>query len=148
MFCIKRGQNLNTFYRYYNVEEEIILATRQTTRKVHKLGDSKAITLPPKWVKENDIQQGDKLLLIYNGIVKVTLIFEVKIEGDSVWFSWKDKKVGLKITEVQRLVKRHGLDEALQLIKSALVERNGFPHGFPIDMMREKLLPYVVEFVK
>ena len=120
----------------------------KTTRVVGSLGQSRYITLPDKWVESNKVEKGDKVIVEYNGILKVTPIFEVKIEGDSVWFSWKDKKVGLKITEVQRLVKRHGLDEALQLIKSALVERNGFPHGFPIDMMREKLLPYVVEFVK
>ena len=120
----------------------------QTMRKVLALGDSKVVTLPDKWVKENKIEKGDRVIVEYNGILKVMLIFEVKVDGDAVWFTWKAKRVGLKLTEVQRLVKRHGLDEALQLIKSALVERNGFPHGFPIEMMREKLHPCVVEFLK
>lgn len=127
---------------------ETILKTLQTTRKVHSLGNSKAITLPEKWVRENNVKQGDRLLLVYNGIIKVILIFEVKIEGDVAWFIWKNKKEGMKITDIQRLVKTHGLNDALQLIKQGLVKRKGYPHGFPIEMMKEKIFPYIVKFLK
>ena len=122
---------------------------RQVIRKVQKYGDSHYICLPDKWARENNIERGDKLNIFYNGVVKIVpAFFGVEITGDAVFFIWKKEKEGLKLTEVKRVVRLHGLDKALSLIKQALIKRYNYPESFPIGLMKERLIPIIYDFME
>ena len=125
------------------------MATQEIIRKMQNYGDSFFIGLPREWVKKNNLVKGDSLILQYNGVVKITpQIFDVVVEKDVVFFVWKEQKAGLNVSEVRRVMRLHGLDEALKLIKRALMERRNYPDSFPEDLMRKKLSRFEVDFAK
>jgi antitoxin component of MazEF toxin-antitoxin module len=46
------------------------LPVMEDVRKVFKIGDSLAITLPAEFVKEHGIKEGQPITLVYDGLLK------------------------------------------------------------------------------
>lgn len=48
------------------------------TRRVIKLGNSYAITLPPEWVKQSKIKAGDDIPIVADAILKIVPMPEIE----------------------------------------------------------------------
>jgi antitoxin component of MazEF toxin-antitoxin module len=70
------------------------MRVEKDVRKVFKIGDSLAITLPPEFIKEHGIKVGDKLEVIFNSFLTAKPMKKEELEKEmkEVHLILRDKK--------------------------------------------------------
>lgn len=54
----------------------------KSIRKIVQIGECSGVILPKEYLERNDIERGDEIELVFNGIVKIKPIDEDKIRQE------------------------------------------------------------------
>nr|QBN22556.1 hypothetical protein [uncultured archaeon] len=62
------------------MEGEVEIGKKQ--RKIFKVGDSKVVSLPPEFLRQHDIKEGDEVEVLFNDIVQIEAVDEENVHKE------------------------------------------------------------------
>jgi len=100
-------------------------------RVIQKNGGSNQISLPMHWIRAHSLRPGDKVKVVYNGVLKVLPItqtplelepepLDIEVKDEYVFFKLGDNNKRLRTSKITKYVHDIGFDETLNKLKRML----------------------------
>jgi len=122
---------------------------KEVERSIMKVGDSHCVGLPSDWVRKYGLKKKDRLLILYNDVITIIPKSDlvVEIENNEIWFKEGDKCCGLTKRQVKEILKMAGLKKGVDLIRKALIEKEGYSMAVLSPKLDEELGKFVIDFI-